>query len=416
MKNVHEIETKIEKKEWKEALDKAFESEQKKVTVDGFRKGKVPRNIYEKHYGKQSLYYVAINNELGILYEKVLKDNKLEPIMDPKIDVVEVDDEKLVVKFTVTTKPEVKIKKYKGLNVKKETVKVTKEEIDTEVNNLRNRYADLVIKDGKIENGDIAVIDFEGFIGDKAFDGGKGENYSLTIGSGTFIPGFEDQLIGHKANDDVDVKVTFPEEYQSAELQGKKATFKVKIHEVKTKELPELDEDFFLDLEMQDVKDEKSLRKVCEDQIKARKEYDAENKYVDDLLEAVEKQTTVEIPNELTEEEIDRMVHEYGHNLEHQGITLDMFYQFTNSDEQALREQMRNDAEKRVKYRFMLEEIAELEKVKVTDKQVDTEAEKLAKQYNITKEEFLNHFGGPEALKYDLMIQKVIEIIKGEEK
>lgn len=416
MKNVHEIETKIEKKEWKEALDKAFESEQKKATVDGFRKGKVPRNIYEKHYGKQSLYYVAINNELGILYEKVLKDNKLEPIMDPKIDVVEVDDEKLVVKFTVTTKPEVKIKKYKGLNVKKETVKVTKEEIDTEVNNLRNRYADLVIKDGKIENGDIAVIDFEGFIGDKAFDGGKGENYSLTIGSGTFIPGFEDQLIGHKANDDVDVKVTFPEEYQSAELQGKKATFKVKIHEVKTKELPELDEDFFLDLEMQDVKDEKSLRKVCEDQIKARKEYDAENKYVDDLLEAVEKQTTVEIPNELTEEEIDRMVHEYGHNLEHQGITLDMFYQFTNSDEQALREQMRNDAEKRVKYRFMLEEIAEIEKVKVTDKQVDTEAEKLAKQYNVTKEEFLNHFGGPEALKYDLMIQKVIEIIKGEEK
>ena len=416
MKNVHEIETKIEKKEWKEALDKAFESEQKKATVDGFRKGKVPRNIYEKHYGKQSLYYVAINNELGILYEKVLKDNKLEPIMDPKIDVVEVDDEKLVVKFTVTTKPEVKIKKYKGLNVKKETVKVTKEEIDTEVNNLRNRYADLVIKDGKIENGDIAVIDFEGFIGNKAFDGGKGENYSLTIGSGTFIPGFEDQLIGHKANDDVDVKVTFPEEYQSAELQGKKATFKVKIHEVKTKELPELDEDFFLDLEMQDVKDEKSLRKVCEDQIKARKEYDAENKYVDDLLEAVEKQTTVEIPNELTEEEIDRMVHEYGHNLEHQGITLDMFYQFTNSDEQALREQMRNDAEKRVKYRFMLEEIAELEKVKVTDKQVDTEAEKLAKQYNVTKEEFLNHFGGPEALKYDLMIQKVIEIIKGEEK
>ena len=416
MKNVHEIETKIEKKEWKEALDRAFESEQKKVTVDGFRKGKVPRNIYEKHYGKQSLYYVAINNELGILYEKVLKDNKLEPIMDPKIDVVDVDDEKLVVKFTITTKPEVKIKKYKGLNVKKETVKVTKEEIDTEINNLRNRYADLVIKDGKIENGDIAVIDFEGFIGDKAFDGGKGENYSLTIGSGTFIPGFEDQLIGHKANDEVDVKVTFPEEYQSAELQGKKATFKVKIHEVKTKELPELDEDFFLDLEMKDVNDEKSLRKVCEDQIKARKEYDAENKYVDDLLEAVEKQTTVEIPNELTEEEIDRMVHEYGHNLEHQGITLDMFYQFTNSDEQALREQMRNDAEKRVKYRFMLEEIAEIEKVKVTDKQVDTEAEKLAKQYNVTKEEFLNHFGGPEALRYDLMIQKVIEIIKGEEK
>ncbi len=412
MNNIHEIEIKLEKNEWTKALDTAFLSEQKNAKVDGFRKGKVPRNVYEKHYGKQALYYVAINNELGMLYEKVLKDNKLEPIMDPKIDIVEVDDEKLVVKFTITTKPEVKIKKYKGLNVKKDEVKVTKKEIDEEINNLRNRYADLVVKDGNIEEKDIAVIDFEGFVDGVAFEGGKGENYSLTIGSNTFIPGFEDQLIGHKANDEVDVNVTFPEEYHSEELKGKKALFKVKIHEVKTKELPKLDEDFFLDLEMENVKDEESLRKVCEEQIKARKDYEAENKYIDDLLAEVEKNTTVEIPNELTEEEIDRMVHEYAHNLEHQGITLDMFYQFTNSDEQALREQMRNDASKRVKYRFMLEEIAELEKVTVSDKEVSEEAEKMAKQYNVTKEEFLKHFGGDEALRYDLMMQKVIEIIK----
>ena len=412
MKNIHEIEAKIEGKEWKEAVDKAFEEEVKNAKVDGFRKGKVPRAVYEKKYGKISLFYSAINGSIGTLYSKVLKDNKLEPIMDPKIDIVEVDDDKVVIKFTITTKPEIKIKKYKGLGVKKETVKVTKEEIDTEVDNLRNRYADLVIKDGKIENGDIAVIDFEGFIDDKAFEGGKGENYSLTIGSNTFIPGFEDALLGHKASEDVDVKVTFPKDYQAKELQGKKAVFKVKIHEVKTKKLPKLDEDFFLDLEMADVKDEKSLRKVCEDQIKARKEYDIENKYIDDLLDAVEKNTTVEIPNELTEEEIDRMVHEYAHNLEHQGITLEMFYQFTNSDEQALREQMRNDAEKRVKYRFMLEEIALLENVKVTDKEVDKEAEKLAKQYNVSKDEFLTHFGGVEALRYDLTIQKVVDIIK----
>ena len=405
MKNVHEIEAKIEGKEWKTAVDNAFNKEVKNANVDGFRKGKVPRNVYEKKYGKVSLYYSAINEEIGKLYTKVLKDNKLEPIIDPKID-------KVKVKFTITTKPEVKIKKYKGLGVKKETVKVTKAEIDAEIENLRNRYADLVIKDGKIESGDIAVIDFEGFINDKAFEGGKGENYSLTIGSNTFIPGFEDALIGHKANENVDVKVTFPKDYQAAELQGKKAVFKVKIHEVKTKELPKLDEDFFLDLEMKDVKDEKSLRDVTEEQIKARKEYDIENKYVDDLLAEVEKNTTVEIPNELVEEEIDRMVHEYEHNLEMQGINLEMFYQFTNSDEKALREQMRNDAEKRVKYRFMLEEIALLEKVKVTDKEVDKEAEKLAKQYNVSKEEFLSHFGGQDALKYDLTIQKVFDIIK----
>lgn len=412
MKNVHEIEIKLEGKEWKESVDRAFKEEQKKAKVDGFRTGKVPRDVYEKHYGKVNLYYSAINAEIGRLYEKVLKDNKLEPIIDPRIEITEVDDEKAVIKFVITTKPEIKIKKYKELGVKKDTVKVTKEEIDKEVDNLRNRYADLVIKDGKIESGDIAVIDFEGFINDKAFDGGKGENYSLTIGSNTFIPGFEDALIGHKAGEDVDVKVTFPKDYQSEELQGKKAVFKCKIHEVKEKQLPELDEDFFLDLEMENVKDEKSLREVCEEQIKARKDYDAENKYIDDLLEAVSKNTTVEIPNELTEEEIDRMVHEYAHNLEHQGITLDMFYQFTNSDEQALREQMRNDAEKRVKYRFMLEEIANLEKVKITDAAVNKEAEKLAKDYKVTKEEFLSHFGGMEALRYDLTIQKVIDIIK----
>ncbi len=416
MKNIHEIEVKLEGKEWKDAVDKAFEKEVKEAKIDGFRKGKAPRSVYEKKYGKASLFYTAINNEIGTLYTKVLKDNKLEPIMDPKIDVVDVDDDKLTIKFTITTKPEVKIKKYKDLKVKKDTVKVSKEEIDTEIDNLRNRYADLVIKDGTIEAGDIAVIDFEGFLGKEAFEGGKGENYSLTIGSNTFIPGFEDQLIGHKAGDKVDVKVTFPKEYQAPELQGKKATFKVTIHEVKTKELPELDEDFFLDLEIQDVKSEKDLRKVTEDQIKARKTYDVENKYIDDLLQEVEKNTTVEIPNELVEEEIDRMVHEYGHNLEMQGINLEMFYQYTNSDEKALRDQMRNDAEKRVKYRFMLEEIATLEKVKVTDKQVDSEATKLAKQYNVTKDEFLAHSGGVEAIRYDLTIQKVIDIIKGEEK
>ena len=412
MKNIHEIEIKLEGKEWETALDKAFKSEVQKANVPGFRKGKVPKEVYLKKYGVESLFYTAINGELNTLYLKVLKDNKLEPIMDPNVDVVEVDEKKLVVKFTITTKPEVKIKKYKGLGVKKETVKVTKEEINTEIDNLRARFAELIIKDGKIESGDIAVIDFEGFLGKKAFEGGKGENYSLTIGSNTFIPGFEDQLIGHSAGEDVDVNVTFPEDYQSEELKGKKALFKVKIHEVKTKELPKLDEDFFLDLEMEGVNSEEKLKEVVEEQIKARKTYDIENKYVDDLLEAVAKNTEVEIPNELVEEEIDRMMHEYAHNLEHQGLTLEMFYKFTNSDEQALREQMRNDATTRVKYRFMLEEIAVLENVKVTDKEVSEEADKLAKQYNTTKEEFLSHFGGEESLKYDMTMQKVIDIIK----
>ena len=411
-KNVHEIEIELKGKEWTTAVDEAFNKAIKTAKIDGFRQGKAPRSVFEKKYGKVSLFYDAVNAKLPSLYSKVLKDNDLEPIIDPKIEILDINDDLCKIKFIVTTKPEVKIKKYKSLGVKKEEAKVTKKEIDEEIENLRMRYADLEIKEGKIESGDIAVIDFEGFKDGVAFEGGKGENYSLTIGSNTFIPGFEDALIGHKSGEDVDVKVTFPKDYQSEELKGQKAVFKVKIHEVKTKVLPELNEDFFLDLEMDDVKTKKDLEKVTEDQIKARKEYDIENKYIDELLAEVAKNTTVDIPNELVEEEIDHMIHEYAHNLEHQGISLDMFFKYTNSDENALREQMRNDAETRVKYRFMLDEIANLEKIEISDKEANEEAEKQAKRYNVSKDEFLSQIGGLEVLKSDLRIGKAIEVIK----
>ena len=411
-KNVHEIEIELKGKEWTTAVDEAFNKAIKTAKIDGFRQGKAPRSVFEKKYGKVSLFYDAVNAKLPSLYSKVLKDNDLEPIIDPKIEILDINDDLCKIKFIVTTKPEVKIKKYKSLGVKKEEAKVTKKEIDEEIENLRMRYADLEIKEGKIESGDIAVIDFEGFKDGVAFEGGKGENYSLTIGSNTFIPGFEDALIGHKSGEDVDVKVTFPKDYQSEELKGQKAVFKVKIHEVKTKVLPELNEDFFLDLEMDDVKTKKDLEKVTEDQIKARKEYDIENKYIDELLAEVAKNTTVDIPNELVEEEIDHMIHEYAHNLEHQGISLDMFFKYTNSDEKQLREQMRNDAETRVKYRFMLDEIANLEKIEISDKEANEEAEKQAKRYNVSKDEFLSQIGGLEVLKSDLRIGKAIEVIK----
>ena len=411
-KNIHEIEVELKGKEWTTSVDEAFNKAVKTAKIDGFRQGKAPRNVFEKKYGKVSLFYDAINAKLPEMYSKVLKDNSLEPIIDPKIEILDINDDLCKIKFIVTTMPEVKIKKYKNLGVKKEEAKVTKKEVEEEIENLRMRYADLEIKEGNIESGDIAVIDFEGFKDGIAFEGGKGENYSLTIGSNTFIPGFEDALIGHKSGEKVDVKVTFPKDYQSEELKGQKAVFKVTIHEVKTKVLPELNEDFFLDLEMEDVKTKKDLEKVTEEQIKARKEYDIENKYVDDILAEVAKNTTVDIPNELVEEEIDNMIHEYAHNLEHQGISLDMFYKYTNSDENALREQMRNDAETRVKYRFMLDEIAKLEKIEVSDKEASDEAEKLAKRYNITKEEFITNVGGIEVLKNDLRIGKTIDILK----
>ena len=360
MKNVHKIEVKIEGQEWEEALTKAFEKVSKDVKVDGFRKGKVPRNIFEKKYGKESLYPEAVDAVLPKAYEKVLNENKLEPIIQPTIDIKEIDEEHVVIEFTITTKPEVKIKKYNGLNVKKEKVSITNKDVENEINTLLQKYADVEVKEGKIENGDIAVIDFEGFKDGVAFDGGKGENYSLEIGSNTFIPGFEEQLIGLKSGDEKDIEVTFPEDYGSEELKGAKAIFKIKVHEVKTKVLPKMDEEFFKDLGFKDVETEEQLRDLIKADLEAKKDYELENKYVDDLLEAVAKNTTVELPEQLIDEEIHRMMHQYEDNLKMQGITLDMFYKFTNSDEQALKDQMRGEAEKRVKYRFMLEEIASL--------------------------------------------------------
>ena len=412
MKNIHEIKVVIEKEEWKEKVDKAFEKLQKNAKVDGFRKGKVPRNVFEKKNGKETIWYEAINDALDEKYLNILQEKKLIPIIRPNIEVVSVDDNKAEIKFIITTKPEVKISKYKDLGVKKGSVKVTEKEINEEIENLRQRYADMTVKKGKIEKGDTAIIDFEGFIDDTAFEGGKGENYSLTIGSNTFIPGFEDQLIGLKENDTKDVKVKFPEDYHSEDLKGKDAVFKVKVHEVKTKKLPELDKDFFLDLEMENVTTLEELKEKIKEEIKHHKTHEVENKYIDDILEEVSKNTEVEIPNELIEEEIDRMLEEYANNLRMQGIDLDTYYKFTNSNESMLREQMRNEADKRVKYRLMLEEIVKLEKIKVTDEEIDKELNEMAKQYNMTEEEVLKHMGSKDVLKYEIEMQKAIDLLK----
>ena len=412
MKNIHEIKVVIEKEEWKEKVDKAFEKLQKNAKVDGFRKGKVPRNVFEKKNGKETIWYEAINDALDEKYLNILQEKKLIPIIRPNIEVVSVDDNKAEIKFIITTKPEVKITKYKDLGVKKGSVKVTEKEINEEIENLRQRYADMTVKKGKIEKGDTAIIDFEGFIDDTAFEGGKGENYSLTIGSNTFIPGFEDQLIGLKENDTKDVKVKFPEDYHSEDLKGKDAVFKVKVHEVKTKKLPELDKDFFLDLEMENVTTLEELKEKIKEEIKHHKTHEVENKYIDDILEEVSKNTEVEIPNELIEEEIDRMLEEYANNLRMQGIDLDTYYKFTNSNESMLREQMRNEADKRVKYRLMLEEIVKLEKIKVTDEEIDKELNEMAKQYNMTEEEVLKHMGSKDVLKYEIEMQKAIDVLK----
>ena len=410
--NVHEIEIKIENEAWEKALDASFEKKVKEIKVDGFRKGKCPRNIFEKKFGKESLYLVAADYVLPEAYESAVKKDNLIPIIEPKVDIKKIDENGITFLFTITTKPEVKISKYKDLGVKKAETKVTKKEVDAEIEKLLDKYADIVVKDGKIENSDTAIIDFEGFMGDTPFEGGKGENYPLVIGSGSFIPGFEEQLIGLKSGEETDVKVKFPEDYHAEDLKGKDAVFKVKVHEVKTKEKPKMDKEFFLDLGFDNVNTEEELRDLVKVELEAQKDYENDNKYVDDLLEAVNKNTTVDVPEELVNEEIDRMIKQYEQNLQMQGVTLEMFYQFTNSDEQALRDQMREEALKRVQYRFILEEIAILEKIEISDEDADKEAEELSKKYNMTKEELLKQFGGIEMIKYNMQMEKAIDVLK----
>lgn len=411
-KNVHEIKVEITGKDWEKKLDETFKKIIKKVKIDGFRPGKAPRNIYEQKYGKQSIVVEAVDSCMNEAYVKALKEFKGEPIMQPTVGIEKADETGVTYVFTFTTKPEIKINKYTNLGVKKDSVKVTKKDVDAEIEKMRKEYADLTVKDGKAENGDTVIIDFEGFDGDKAFEGGKAENYALELGSNSFIPGFEEALVGVKKGDKKDVNVTFPKDYHAEELKGKPVVFKVLVHEVKTKVYPELDEDFFSDLGLEDVKTKEDLEKKVKETMTEQKEYEAENKYVDELFEALLKETSVEVPHELIHEELDRMVEQYAERLKMQGITLEQFYKFTNSSEEALKAQMHEEAEKRVKLRFAIDEIIELEKIDATDEEANHDAEEKAKKRGMDKDEYIKAFGGLEMLKYDIKVQKVLDILK----
>ena len=412
MSNKHVIVKKVEKKVWEEALNKSFEKNVKKVKVDGFREGKCPRNVFEKKYGVESLYNDAIDMVLPNLYTEVLKESKLEPVVQPSIDIKSIDKNGAEIEFTIITAPEVKIKKYTGLKVKKEKVKVTDEEIENEVNRLREQYAEIEIKDGKIEKGDTAVIDFEGFKDGVAFDGGKGENYPLEIGSNTFIPGFEEALIGLKTGDKKDIDLTFPKDYPSEDLKGQKVVFKVIVHEVKTRKLPEINEDFFDDLGIENVNSIKELKEHLKKDITEQKEKEMDNKFIDDILEAVRKETTIDLPEELVHEEIHRMLDTYDQRLHMQGLSLDQYLSFSKKSIEDLEKELKPEAEKNITYRYMMEEIANKEKIEVTDKEREEETDRLAKMYQMTKEELIKAFGGKDMIGYDLKMRKALEFLK----
>ena len=412
-KNYHNIEIKVEGKEWTDAIDKAFKEKVKKVSVDGFRKGKCPKNIYDKKFGQDYLIDAA-DIVLQDAYTKALEENNLVPVVQPEPNLKSLDEKSVTFTLKIITKPEVKISKYRDLGIKPNEVKVTKEEIDHEIGHLLERFEELVTKDenGKVENGDVAIIDFEGFKDGEPFEGGAGENYSLEIGSGTFIPGFEEQLIGMKSGDEKDIKVTFPDDYMEESLKGQEVTFKVKVHEIKTKEKRELDEDFFFDLGIEGVNDEESLRKEVEANIKANKDMEEENNYIDRLLEAVSKNVEVDIPEEMVNEEVERLFRRTEQQMAMQGISLDLYYQVTKSTEKDLKDQLEKEAYQNVLYRLMLEEIMNIEKIEVTESEAMEEAKRLAERYQMELDAFLNEFGGIEMVQYDQEMRKTIELLK----
>ena len=413
MSNIKELTIKVEGQEWEKALDKAYQRVSKDAKIDGFRPGKAPKEVFLKKYGKESLYMDAADICINEAYVKTLEENKdLEIVAQPELNLKSVDENGVEFTIALTLKPTVKLGKYKNLGVKKDEPVVSHDEIHHTMHEMQLRYAEMVTKEGPVAMGDTVILDFEGFKDGVAFAGGKGENQSLKIGSNTFIPGFEEQLVGMNKGEEKEISVKFPDEYHSEELKGQPATFKVKINEIKHEIVPELNEEFFEDLGLEGVNDEAALHEYVEQTIKARKEVDVENKYLDDLLEAAAKNVEVEIPSAMVNDEVDRMINQYAENLKMQGLSLEQFYQFTNSDEDALREQMKEEANKRVLYRLLLEAIADAEGVNVTDEDADKEAQVLADKYKMEKDKFLELFGGMAMVKYDLKMRKAIDALK----
>jgi trigger factor len=397
------------------ALDQAFKKVVKKVNVPGFRKGKVPRSLFEKQFGVESLYQDALDILLPEAYAAAIAETGIEPVDRPEIDIETMEKgATLVFTAKVVVKPEVELGEYKGLEVEEQDTTVTDEDVDAELTKLQERHAELVVvEDGTIENGDTVVFDFEGFVDGEAFEGGQAENYSLEIGSGQFIPGFEEQMVGLKAGEEKDVEVTFPEEYHAENLAGKPATFKVKLHDIKRKELPALDDEFAKDAN-EEVETLEELKTQLKDKLTKDKEHQAEHAVRDTLVEKAAENATIDIPEAMVNTEVDRMLQEFEQRLQAQGMNLELYFQFSGQDEAAMREQFKTDAEKRVRVNLTLEAIANAENLEASDEDVDKEVEKMAEMYQRSAEEIKNIFaaqGGLESLKGDLKIQKAVEFL-----
>ena len=400
------------KEEFAKGLDEAFKRAVKRVNAPGFRKGKLPRAVFNKMYGEEALYQDAVDYVLPRAYTKAIDELEVSPLAMPDIDVKEISKEEGV-KFeaVVTVKPNVELGEYKNLGLEKDSVEVTDADVEERLDSLLSRQAEWQIKEGESKKGDIVVIDFKGFIGDEAFEGGEAKGYELELGSGSFIPGFEEQLEGKVAPVDTEVNVTFPENYQVADLAGKAAKFEVTVHDVKEKVLPELTDEFVKEFSKEAASTVAEYKEKLKEEIKLEKENLAEKSYSDKVISTAVENAKVSVPEKLVEQEVNSMFEQFTGNLSRQGLSFDLYEQFTGKGEADLKAEMKSDAENKIKTSFVLGEIAEVEKVEVTEADIDEEVKELATMYNMTEEGIKQRIS-VEDLRGELVIQKTVDFLK----
>lgn len=409
-----ELTVAFDSEEWKATQEKALDKLAKNVKIDGFRPGKAPAAMVRARVSKASVLEEATDMILQTKFVEILTEANVEPVAQPALSVQKVDADELEVQILVPVKPQVELGEYKGLEVKKGRVTVTKKEIEEQLANYQTQFAELTVKEGgKVAKGDTAVIDFEGFVDGVAFEGGKGENYPLEIGSGSFIPGFEDQVIGMTVDKEQDIVVTFPEDYGATDLAGKEATFKVTVHEIKEKHLPEIDDELAKDVNIDGVETLDQLKDHIKANIKTRKESENENKFMDDLYKAIVASSKVEDSDALLEQEQGLMLQEVEQNLQRQGLNFEVYQQFTGKSKDDIKEDIKPQAEERVKLNAILAAIIEEEKLAVSDEELETELKTIAEYYQKELDEVKKIFeGNMSRIENDLLTRKAVDLVK----
>ncbi|EAC3129550.1 TPA: trigger factor [Listeria monocytogenes] len=410
--NVGKLTFEIEQEKVKEGLDRAFVKVRKTLNVPGFRKGKVPRQIFNQRFGEEALFQDALDILLPEVYSAAIDEAGIDPVDTPQVNIESMEKgETWVLTAEVTVKPEVKLGDYKGLEVEKRETELTTEELEAELKQLQERQAELVVKeDAPAEDGDTVILDFEGFKDGVAFEGGQAENHSLELGSGQFIPGFEEKLVGLKAGDEADIELTFPEEYHAEDLAGQPVVFKVKLHEIKTKEVPALDDELAKDIDEEVETLDELKEKISKRLQEAKEESVAQAKQEEVIAKAVEN-AEVDIPHAMVHHEADHLMNHFAQDLQAQGLTPELYYQFTGQTEEAMHAQMEKDAEKRVKMNLVLEAIAEAENIEPTEEAIDEEISTLAEKYGMEKDAVRAALGDMSELKSDLKIRKAIDVL-----